>query len=62
MIYGLNTGAFIEHGPAVTAIEHREARSASRFWRALDGERRLNLVEQALKPANDLIDEYPLAL
>lgn len=32
-------------------------------WRQLDAESRLDLVEQALSvPANDLIDDLPLAL
>jgi hypothetical protein len=31
-------------------------------WRLLDAERRLALVEEALDPANDLIDDFPVAL
>lgn len=62
MPYGLSTRLFIEHGPAATAAEALEARSTARPWRALPPESRLSLVEQALKPANDLIDAYPLAL
>jgi hypothetical protein len=31
-------------------------------WRQLDPEKRLELIEQALRPANDVIDGYPLAL
>jgi hypothetical protein len=31
-------------------------------WRSLDENRRLALIEYALRPANDLIDAYPLAL
>jgi len=62
MTYGLSTRAFIEHGPAAQAIRARPLRSAARSWRALDEERRLALIERALKPANDFIDAYPLAL
>jgi len=62
MIYGLTTGAFIEHGAAAALNELRSSRSTARNWHALDGDRRLRLVERALKPANDLIDAYPLAL
>ena len=62
MTYGLSTRAFIEHGPAAQAIEAQPMRSTARSWRALDEERRLALIERALKPANDFIDAYPLAL
>lgn len=31
-------------------------------WRKLDDQSRLRLVERELKPANDFIDSYPLAL
>ena len=62
MPYGLSTRVFIENGPAVRAIEAQSLRSSARSWRALDAERRLKLVDVALKPANDLIDAYPLAL
>jgi hypothetical protein len=37
-------------------------RSSARTWRALDDAHRLELVELMLKPANDLIDNFPLAL
>jgi hypothetical protein len=62
MTYGLNTGAFIEDGPTAAVIEVQASRSTARAWRALDPERRFSLVTRALKPANDLIDAYPLAL
>jgi len=62
MTYGLSTGAFIEHGPAAKALEAQQMRSTARSWRALDHDHRLALVDRALKPANDLIDAYPLAL
>jgi hypothetical protein len=53
---------FIEDGPAVRAIEVKASYSTARSWRALDPELRLAAVERALKPANDLIDAFPLAL
>jgi len=31
-------------------------------WRSLDSQSRLLMIERELKPANDLIDGYPLAL
>jgi hypothetical protein len=62
MSYGLNTHAFVENGPAVMAEQMRASRTTSRAWRVLDEDRRLALVERAMKPANDLIDAYPLAL
>jgi hypothetical protein len=62
MTYGLSTRAFIEDGPAVQAIRQRSSYSTARSWRALSAERRIALIEQALEPANDRIDAYPLAL
>ena len=62
MTYGLSTRAFVEDGPAAGAIRVQASRSAARSWRALDADRRLQLVTRALAPANDLIDSYPLAL
>ena len=61
MTYGLSTRVFIENGPAAQAIG-AQRRSTARVWRALDDELRLALIERALKPANDIIDAYPLAL
>ena len=62
MIFGHSTHAFIEDGPAEQAMKARAAHSTARAWHALNPERRLALIEQALKPANDIIDDYPLAL
>jgi len=62
MTYGLSTRAFIEDGPAVQVINAMASRSTARSWNALDPDLRLALVERALKPANDIIDGYPLAL
>jgi hypothetical protein len=64
MAYGLNPRLFIENGPAVTAAQGQSPRSSTvyRAWRDLDRERRFTIVERALKPANDVIDEFPIAL
>ena len=62
MTHGLTTGAFLENGPAALAIEARASYSTARSWQALDPERRIALVERALRPANDVIGAYPLAL
>jgi hypothetical protein len=63
MTYGLSTRAFIEDGPAVLVIHAQASRSTARSWRVLDPEHRLALVESALAaPANDFLDEYPIAL
>jgi hypothetical protein len=62
MTYGLSPRAFIENGAAVQALQAQVSRSTARSWRALDPNLRLALVEQALMPANDLVDAYPPAL
>ena len=62
MTYGLSTRVFIEDGPAAQAIEALSLHTTARAWRALDDQRRLALIERALKPANDIIDDYPIAL
>ena len=59
------------HRPRVSAhspaVEHALNRAAGTWggyqaWRQLDPDSRLELVEQALRPANDVIDAFPLAL
>ena len=65
MTYSLDRGLFVENGPAELAAAAAEARPAVRFlpWRMLDAEHRLRAVENALKlPANDVLDDLPLAL
>lgn len=64
MAYGLSRRLFVENGPTVTVAEAQSPRSSAvyRAWRDLNPERRIAIVERALKPANDFIDEYPLAL
>lgn len=63
MTYGLGTRASAEQA----AVQNGLARASGMWagyqaWRQLDPDKRLQLVEEALKPANDLIDAYPLAL
>ena len=63
MAYGLNPRLFVENGPAIHAAKAR-ARSSSdafRAWGRLDAKGRLELVEKALRHANDC-GELPLAL
>ena len=62
MAYGHSIRAFIENGPAEQVAKVESVRSTARAWRALDEARRLELVQRALRPANDCIDNFPLAL
>jgi hypothetical protein len=62
MTYDLSAHLFIENGPASQALRVRASRSTARSWRALNSDRRLAAVEQALAPANDPIDDYATAL
>jgi hypothetical protein len=62
MAYGLSTRAFIEDGPAEQAAKAESIRSTARSWHALTEACRLEIIEQALRAANDRIDGYPLAL
>jgi len=62
MAYGLSTRAFIEDGPVEQVTKAESQRSTARSWRALNEACRLAIVEQALRPANDRIDGYPIAL
>lgn len=63
MAYGLSTRA-----PASSAVVERALARANgtwggyQAWRQLDPDHRLELIEQALNPANDGIDDFPLAL
>jgi hypothetical protein len=64
MAYGLSTRA-----PAASSLVQRALDRASgtwggyQAWRQLDSDKRLELVEQALAaPANDIFDDFPLAL
>jgi hypothetical protein len=65
MAYGLNPGLFVENGPAIQSAEALAHSSSNsyRAWQSFDRERRLALVEKALKaPANDDCDGFPIAL
>jgi hypothetical protein len=62
MAYGLSTRAFIEDGPVEQVAKADATRSTARSWRALSEACRLEVIEQALRPANDRIDGYPMAL
>ncbi|HEX5237053.1 MAG TPA: hypothetical protein VFW39_01135 [Sphingomicrobium sp.] len=61
MTYGHSIRAFIENGPVEQVARVDALRSTARAWRALDEARRLEIVERALCPANDL-DDFPIAL
>ncbi|MFL6855471.1 MAG: hypothetical protein ACJ8D3_08500 [Sphingomicrobium sp.] len=62
MAYGLSTRAFVEDGPVEQVARVDAIRSTARSWRALNDARRLKIIEQALRAANDRIDGYPIAL
>ncbi|MEA3080335.1 MAG: hypothetical protein QOD54_3 [Sphingomonadales bacterium] len=62
MAYGLSTRAFIENGPVEQVAKAEELRTTARSWRILSEARRLELVECAVRAANDRIDAFPLAL
>jgi hypothetical protein len=62
MAYGLSTRAFIENGSVEQVAKSEESRSTARSWRALSEACRLEVIEQALRAANDRIDGYPIAL
>ena len=62
MTFGLSPRLFIEDGPAVHSALLQAQRSTARSWRILDPDHRLAVIEHALHPANDAVDEYPPAL
>lgn len=62
MAYGHSIRAIIEDGTGVRVARIGMLRSTARAWRALDEARRLELVEQALQPANDCGDDFQLGL
>ena len=62
MTYDLSPRLFVEDGPAVSAAAVRSS-AHHRSWRKLDRNRRLALIEKALKAAaNDRFDDLPIAL
>jgi hypothetical protein len=65
MAYGLNSRLFIENGPAIRAAQAhaRSSSGAFRAWGGLDADKRLALIEKALRnPANDAGGDLPIAL
>jgi hypothetical protein len=60
--YRISPALFIEEGPVADLANARAARSTALIWKLLDEASRLDLVERRLRPANDRIDAYPLAL
>ena len=62
MAYGLSTRAFVENGPVEQVAKLEAGRTTARAWRVLNEACRLELIEQALRAANDRIDGYPIAL
>jgi hypothetical protein len=63
MAYGLSSRAFTENGPTTEQIAKLDSiDSTARSWRTLSETCRLAAIEQALRAANDCIDEYPIAL
>jgi hypothetical protein len=63
MTYGHSTRALADSA----VVEKAMARASGTWggyqaWRQLDPDRRLQVIEQALKPANDCIDAYSIAL
>lgn len=65
MTYGLSPRLSVEDQADVHAESVAAARNSARFrgWRILNEEKRLAAVDLALKsPANDFVDDLPLAL
>ena len=62
MAYGLSTRAFVENGPVEQVAKAESPRTTARSWRALSEACRLEVIEQAMRAANDRIDGYPIAL
>lgn len=62
MAYGLSTRAFVEGGPVEQVAKLDVIRSSARTWHALSEANRLEVIEQALRAANDRIDSFPIAL
>ncbi len=67
MVHGNCIRASVEHAAERAAIGRGLARASGLWggyqaWRELEPEKRLQLVDRALRPANDRIDEFPLAL
>ena len=63
MIHGHSIGASTQSSPLARALE-RAAGSWGGYqaWRQLDADRRLQLIEQALKTTDGVVDDFSLAL
>ena len=62
MAYGLSLRAFIKDGPARQVAKTENTGLLAAPWRELSEASRLEVIEQALRAANDRIDGYPIAL
>ena len=66
MAYGLNPRLFLENGPAILAAAAAHSRRSSdsfRAWGGLDADKRMALVDRALRrAANDDEGDLPVAL
>ena len=63
MTYGHSTRVSDENATVQRALVRASgAWGRFRAWRELDANSRLALVEEALSPANDFIDNFPVAL
>ncbi|HEV2596207.1 MAG TPA: hypothetical protein VGU01_13505 [Sphingomicrobium sp.] len=62
MAYGLSTRAFIEDGPVEQVAKVSSGRSTARSWQALSASCRFEIIEQALRAANDRFDGFPITL
>ena len=66
MAYGLNARLFVENGPAIRAAQAHASSSSNAFraWGGLDPDKRLALIEKALRKAanDDRGDDFPVAL
>ena len=62
MAYGLRTRGPIEYRPAEQVEKADASSSSERSWLNLSEACRFEVIEQALRAANDRIDGYPIAL
>lgn len=62
MAYGLSTRAFVEGGPVDQVAKLDSIRSTARTWHTLSEACRLEVIDQALRVANDRVDGFPIAL
>jgi hypothetical protein len=62
MAYGLSIRAFVESGPVEQVAKLDSVRSTARTWHMLSEACRLEVIDQALRVANDRIDGFRIAL